>query len=62
MKKLLIVLFVAISANFVSAQETAKTTTTKTEMKKDCKKDGHCCSKKSAKCTKVESKTTVKKG
>ena len=61
MKKLLIVLFVAVSANLVSAQEVAKTTT-KTEVKKDCKKTDHCCSKKTTTANKAEAKTTVKKG
>ena len=62
MKKLLIVLFVAVSANLVSAQEVVKTTT-KTEVKKDCKKGDHCCAKKSTTTTtKVETKTPVKKG
>lgn len=63
MKKLLIVLFVAVSANFVNAQEGAKATA-KVEAKKDCSKM-KCCKKSSSKTetAKVETaKPAVKKG
>jgi hypothetical protein len=63
MKKLLIVLFVAVSANFVSAQESPKATA-KVEAKKDCSKM-KCCSKSGSKTesAKVETaKPAVKKG
>jgi hypothetical protein len=58
MKKLLIVLFVAVSANFVSAQEGAKPTA-KVETKKDCSKK-KCC-KKSCSKTEEAAKPAAKK-
>jgi hypothetical protein len=63
MKKLLIVLFVAVSANFVIAQEGVKPTA-KVEPKKECSKM-KCCKKACSKTetAKVETaKPAVKKG
>lgn len=64
MKKLLIVLFVALSANFVSAQEGTKATSKVDAKKEDCSKM-KCCKKSGSKTetAKVETaKPAVKKG
>lgn len=64
MKKLLIVLFVAVSANFVSAQEGTKTTAKVEAKKEECGKM-KCCKKSCSKTetVKVETaKPALKKG